>query len=421
MGIGIGQGQVHFDQAGGGAAGVNLTLSGNTAGAGALMSSGTVTLAGGNNITLSQAGGNAFTISGPNVHNVTLAGNSTSAGAGFIQISTGTMTLAGGNNITLSQNGNAITISAFTQSVQTQNMIDLTISGNTAGVGALVSSGTLTLAGGNNITLSQNGNAVTISAFNQSVQTQNVVDLTISGNTAGVGALVSSGTLTLAGGANITLSQNGNAITISGAAGGGGGGATRSWFWNELDFTNAAANANASLNLMPINLQAGLTATRGVIELSGSGASGSSAGLSISLIVYSMANSTSLSSISSGSFGLTWTSGTNSSNNWGGIFGRRQWTIPINVNMSPGDYVLGLWIRSTNAGTFSIIGGSAAAYSGYAGQLSSVGTLLRAPFLGRYTASTSASPPSGIAASQISGGGASSSVARQFFIELRNA
>lgn len=47
------------------------------------------------------------------------------------------------------------------------------------------------------------------------------VNLTIDGNTAGVGALVSSGTLTLAGGNNITLSQNGNAITISGAAAGG--------------------------------------------------------------------------------------------------------------------------------------------------------------------------------------------------------
>jgi hypothetical protein len=44
------------------------------------------------------------------VHDVTLAGNSTSAGAGFILISSGTMTMAGGSNITLSQNGNAVTI-----------------------------------------------------------------------------------------------------------------------------------------------------------------------------------------------------------------------------------------------------------------------------------------------------------------------
>lgn len=49
--------------------------------------------------------------------------------------------------------------------------------------------------------------------------TRNNVALTIGGNTAGAGALVSTGTLTLAGGNNITVSQAGNAITISGGGG----------------------------------------------------------------------------------------------------------------------------------------------------------------------------------------------------------
>ena len=44
--------------------------------------------------------------------NYTIGGNSTSGGAGYAKISSGTMTLAGGNNITLSQAGNNITISA---------------------------------------------------------------------------------------------------------------------------------------------------------------------------------------------------------------------------------------------------------------------------------------------------------------------
>jgi hypothetical protein len=57
----------------------------------------------------------------------------------------------------------------------------------------------------------------------QSVQTQNRFNATLSGNTAGVMAQISSGTLTLAGGNNITLSQNGNAVSIIGGAGGGGG------------------------------------------------------------------------------------------------------------------------------------------------------------------------------------------------------
>lgn len=204
---------------------------GNTVGTSGTASN-QVVFAGGNNVQLSQstgAGGNTITISASaqtvqtqNLHNVTLAGNSTSAGGGYIQISSGTMTLAGGNNITLSQNGNAVSISAFTQTVQTQNRFNLTLSGNTAGAMAQVSSGTLNLAGGNNIVLSQNGQSVTISGSNQTVQTQNLHNVTLSGNTAGAMAQVSSGTITWAGGNNITLSQAGNAITISGGAGGGG-------------------------------------------------------------------------------------------------------------------------------------------------------------------------------------------------------
>jgi hypothetical protein len=288
----------------------DFTISGNTTGTGALISSGTMTLAGGNNITLSQVG-NAITISGHplysagisnlgntngttgvadnrliivggnnisisqsldalsnfgtitingpntqsqsaqtgNLFDLTLAGNSTSAGAGYILVSSGTLTLAGGNNITLSQNGNVITISGpntVAQSIQTQSTHVHVISGNTTGTTASMSTGTIQLAGGNSITLSQNANSVTISgpqfsnsnnisfganfgtitasaSFSQSVQTGNLFDLTISGNTTGTGALISSGTLTLAGGANITLSQNGNAITVIGAVGGGGG------------------------------------------------------------------------------------------------------------------------------------------------------------------------------------------------------
>lgn len=166
----------------------------------------------------------------------------------------------------------ALSVSVAAQTVQTQNLHNVTLSGNTAGVLAAISSGTMTIAGGNNITVSQNGNAFTISGANvggaqtgisgivasdatytsgtvqftgvgggvtvqsntgqrvdisvaapvaQSVQTQNLVAVSLSGNTAGVLALVSSGTVFLAGGNNVTLSQNGQSITISGANAGG--------------------------------------------------------------------------------------------------------------------------------------------------------------------------------------------------------
>jgi len=130
--------------------------------------------------------------------------------------------LAGGNNITLSESINAqsatVTISAFNQSVQTQNLIDLTLAGNTSGTLALMSSGTVTIAGGNNITLSQAGNAITISAGNTGLGNTFSAGISTIGNTAGNSGTVSD-QLVIAGGSNITLSQSINAgsatVTIS--------------------------------------------------------------------------------------------------------------------------------------------------------------------------------------------------------------
>lgn len=271
---------------------------------------------GGANITLSQAT-NAF--GNATISIIGGAGGGAAFSAGVSNIGntlgntgvTGTqLVLAGDNNITLSQftspSGATISISAFNQTVQTQNVVAVSIGGNTSGVAAAVSSGTLFLAGGNNVTLSQNGNSISISAGTaaaavlsvsagstsgafggltfsngsgiswglnngtitasavQSVQTQasgnigatgfatttvagsviagtnntagftlgvppyittqtnqtqnNVAAAVIAGNTAGVTASISSGTLALAGGNNVTLSQNANSVTISAAA-----------------------------------------------------------------------------------------------------------------------------------------------------------------------------------------------------------
>lgn len=99
--------------------------------------------------------------------NVTLGGNSTSAGAGYTLASTGTLTLAGGNNITLSQNGNVVTISGGAAASNTLGVSNI---GNTVGTSGVISGSALQFAyaGGNNITLSQSINAssatITVSA-----------------------------------------------------------------------------------------------------------------------------------------------------------------------------------------------------------------------------------------------------------------
>lgn len=301
---------------------VAVTLSGNTSGALALVSSGTLTLAGGNNITVSQAG-NAITISGAN------AGGAQTAISGIVgsdaTYTSGTVTFSGvGGGVTVNSNtGQRIDISVAAQSVQPETQVfiagvsasntlytsgNVRISGSQAvtvrsGTGQLViidapaqttqvetqtfiagvsasdtlyTSGNVRITGvGGGITVSSNtgqridlsvaaqsvqpetqtfisgisasdtlytsgqvritgvGGGVTVSSNTgqrvdisvaapvaQTVQTQNLHNVTLSGNTAGVMAQISSGTLTLAGGNNITLSQNGNAVTISGGAGG---------------------------------------------------------------------------------------------------------------------------------------------------------------------------------------------------------
>ena len=83
------------------------------------------------------------------------------------------------------------------------------LSGNTAGVLANISTGTMYLAGGNNITLSQNGNSVTISGANAGgAQTA------ISGISAGT-TILTSGTAIFSNSNGISFGLNGNTITAS--------------------------------------------------------------------------------------------------------------------------------------------------------------------------------------------------------------
>ena len=186
---------------------------------------------------------------------VSIGGNSTSAGAGYSNITSGTAFLLGGNNITLSQNGASITISGASQSVQTQASGNIVGSGFTStstagstmvgtlnslglslgipswvtaavggGVGLQVSNttyaaGTITLQNANGISFGSSGVGGISASYTvptQSVQTQ------ASGNIAGIGTT----TTTQAGSTlGATLSTNGLSLAVPAwiTAGGGGG------------------------------------------------------------------------------------------------------------------------------------------------------------------------------------------------------
>jgi hypothetical protein len=92
------------------------------------------------------------------------------------------------------------------------------LSGNTSGTLTEINSGTIIFKGGSNITLSQNANTVEIIGAAGGTGGTGGVQMRISGNTLGTTAMISTGTLTLVGSNNVTLTQNGNLVGIIGAS-----------------------------------------------------------------------------------------------------------------------------------------------------------------------------------------------------------
>jgi hypothetical protein len=132
-------------------------------------------------------------------------GGNTSGTTGLV--STGTLFLAGGNNVTLSQNGQSITISANTAAAATLSISAGTTSGGYAGI---------TFANSNGLSFGLNNGTITGSAApGFSAGVSNI------GNTSGSTG-ISGSQLVLAGGNNMTLSQatgaNGATVTFSAAA-----------------------------------------------------------------------------------------------------------------------------------------------------------------------------------------------------------
>lgn len=239
--------------------------------------------------------------------------------------------------------------------------INFSMSGiNTSGTAALISTGTFQLAGGTNVTLSQSQSTITISAANQTVQTQNVHNVVIGGNTAGATASISSGTMTLAGGNNVTLSQAGNGITVS------AGPRLQRWEYPTAGFTSLAIFGQNSLSIQHVYLPFNLTGSEmkiggsiSVASTTGAGAGIRTASFSVSMGIYTLAGSTlGLSTSASALNTITW-NGSNASSGWTGAIGMRQFTTPLSVNLPPGEYWAAALISASTAGqslNFTIYG-----------------------------------------------------------------
>jgi hypothetical protein len=131
-----------------------------------------------------------------------------------------------------------------------------------------------------NITVGSSSNAVLFSV------SEGIKQIRLAGNTVGTAGTVSTGTMVLAGAGNVTLSQDGNTVTIYAAGGGVGGG---------LGLATAITGGSMTGNTdgLSINLPAYLTTARRSTDaiglntaITGGSMTGNSDGLSINLPAY---------------------------------------------------------------------------------------------------------------------------------------
>ena len=303
--------------------------------------------------------------------------------------------------------------------------INATIGGNTAGVSTLVSSGTLTLAGGNNITLSQNGNAVTISAANggagggialansQTAYTSGTANLavvggamTIASSTAGAGqsfnfSVPQTSSLSVTGA--VSIATNGSTISIGAPAMG-----TLSRFeYPEGLFTSLSAMGQGSLSInhlyIPFNVTGSAMKIGGSLSAStATSATTASQNMSLWMGIYTLNGSTlSLASSGSANNSFAWSHTASTSANTS-VQSMRQLTVPMNVNITPGEYWVAAVISSAStfaSAGFTMYGNNQIATSASGAILMPIGAGTASArdvmlFQGIYTAVTSAGPVS---------------------------
>lgn len=183
---------------------ITARISGNTSGATANISTGTVVLAGGNNITLSQAG-NSITISGP-TQSAQPAIQSFSAGT--TRATTGEVVLSNSNGISFGLNGNTVTASYTVPSV--------TNSSWTASDGATsLTIGQLAFTNSNGVTLSLStttGGKATLVASHNGLTSMSTAPGALAAGTQ----TATSGTIVFSNSNNVTFGMSGSTrITAS--------------------------------------------------------------------------------------------------------------------------------------------------------------------------------------------------------------
>lgn len=250
------------------------------------------------------------------------------------------ITFNNANGVSFGLNASVMTASV-SQTNQTEGWY--AVSNTTQGTSGTVDARSVSIAGAGIASVGITNGSIVVSVPAQGATGAFTGGVSNLGNTGGLTGGVSN-LLVFAGGNNITLSQTailGSAtISIIGAAGGGGATLSRS-IWPAAQLTgisNAASNGSQSIQYFPC--PAYLSATRADIMGScGLSTVGNGSSISIDMTrligVYTR-NASTLSLLSSGSVTerVTYSSSNNSAN----VQGYRLYSIPITMNMTPGDY-----------------------------------------------------------------------------------
>lgn len=202
------------------------------------------------------------------------------------------------------------------------------------------------------------------------------INLTLSGTNGSVVNISAPATSSLVGTSGISISTNGSTISVMGPAN------TQRWQWPPGNLTAVAALGNGSFSINRIQPEVQVSATRVDVPFLVSLASSATAntwGLAVTVFgaIYTK-NASTLSSLSSGS--VAWSTSL-ASNSAGGTqiiaHAIRPLSIPMNVNMSAGEYYVGFGVSTNTSSvgtattalgnTWSIMGGPI--YSSAVGQV----------------------------------------------------
>lgn len=322
----------------------------------------------------------------PSINEFIPSGNT--SGSTISQIG-GPLVLAGGSNITL--NGSTDGAS------QTISIVGGAGGGGGGGIAAsagtqLQTSGTLSFANSNGISFGlSNSSILTASYTVPTVPAGLQAGVSTLGSTNGSTGLVSS-QVVFAGHNGLSASQstNGQSATI-------GFGIPSTDFVAPIQFANSTVQSlrNASMFVTPFNISAPIAMTNMMMFGSFSHAtstSGTTQGsFTIAAGIYSLNGST-LSLIQSGSNQYTFSNTSNAGTSLY-IGGLRGFDIPFSANLDPGQYWLAHVVRTSSAGSISMMvnTGNNALYMGKFGESSNSNRSMY-PFWGIYTASTTGIP-----------------------------